>query len=457
MIRLRDLPSVERIIAHPRVKALSEGFSHQWVVSLARQRLEEARNSMRTGQQTPALIEIVESVVNQVESLDQTLAQPVINGTGVVLHTNMGRAPLSQEAVKAMVQISHSYSNLELDLDDGKRGSRQAYVQSLLCFLTNAETALVVNNNASAVLLGLASISRNREVIISRGEAVEIGGGFRIPGVMIQSGAILTEVGTTNRTYISDYEAAITENTAALIKVHASNFRISGFTHSPELVELVALGHRYKIPLIHDLGSGCLLNTEGFGLTHEPTPQESIKTGVDLAFFSGDKLLGGPQAGIVVGKKDLIGQLANNPMARALRIDKLNLAALSATLLHYVKDEALDKVPVWRMIALSERELKTVASRWKKVIGVKATVYPSLSTIGGGSLPGETLKTWVVGLKCSDLSRGAEFVARKLRHNRTPVMTRIEDDRVVIDPRTVLPGEEEELLKVVKQVLESEA
>ena len=454
MTQLRNLPSVERVLSHPQVKPLSERFSHQWVVSLVRQRLEEARSLARSGKGVPALEEIAASVAERAQSLGQAWPQPLINATGVIIHTNLGRAPLSPEAMDAMLQVARGYSNLELELAEGKRGSRQAHAQPLLCYLTGAEAALVVNNNASAVLLALTALAGGKEVIVSRGEAVEIGGGFRIPEVLIQSGAILREVGTTNRTYVSDYQAAITENTAALLKVHASNFRVTGFTHSPEIGELVELGKSHNIPVLHDLGSGCLLNTEELGLAHEPTPQESIRAGAGLAFFSGDKLLGGPQAGIVVGTGELVSRLEKHPLARALRIDKLSLAALTATLLHYVKQEALEKVPIWRMMALSESELESRAHRWQETIGDRATVYQSLSTIGGGSLPGETLRTWVVALRCDDLPGAAEGVAQRLRQQQPPVIARIEEGRVVLDPRTVLPEEDDALLKAVKRAVD---
>ncbi|MDP3062822.1 MAG: L-seryl-tRNA(Sec) selenium transferase, partial [Chloroflexota bacterium] len=308
---LRDLPSVERVLSHQQLADLASSYRRDWLTDLVRQRLEEARAAIRAGKQAPTLEEVAASVVQRVELLGQTWPQPVINATGVVLHTNLGRAPLSQDALEAVAQAARGYSNLEFDLESGERGSRQARVQPLLCHLTGAEAALAVNNNASAVLLGLAAFAHGKEVVVSRGEAVEIGGGFRIPDVLRQSGATLVEVGATNRTYIHDYEAAIGENTAALLKVHASNFRISGFTASASLEELVELGRRKGVPVLHDLGSGCLLNTEAYGLAHEPTPQESVSAGTDLVFFSGDKLLGGPQAGIVVGKAEAVRRLAS--------------------------------------------------------------------------------------------------------------------------------------------------
>ena len=369
----------------------------------------------------------------------------------MVLHTNLGRAPLSDDAVTAMESAARAYSELELDLDTGKRGSRQAYLGRLVCELTGAQAAFVVNNNASAVLLGLAAIASGREVIVSRGEAVEIGGGFRIPDVLRQSGADLVEVGTTNRTYVQDYERALSERTGAILSVHASNFKVSGFTHSSSLAELVKLGAEHSVPVLHDLGSGCLLDTTAFGLAHEPMPQESISEGASLAFFSGDKLLGAPQAGIVAGDKDLVGAVSRHPLARALRIDKVSMAGLAATLLHYIKEEALEKVPIWRMIAASRESLEEKVTAWSRTLGTRASVADGQSAIGGGSLPGETLPTALLALEPG--SDDAEALASRLRRSDPPVVGRIVDDRVLLDPRTVLSEQEEDLLKVVSDAL----
>jgi L-seryl-tRNA(Ser) seleniumtransferase len=310
----------------------------------------------------------------------------------------------------------------------------------------------VVNNNASAILLGLMALAQGKGVIVSRGEAVEIGGGFRVPDVLRQSGATLVEVGTTNRTYLSDYETAVGDETAALLKVHASNFRITGFTHSPTIEEMVDLGHRRGIYVLHDLGSGCLLESRDYGLAHESTPQESVDAGVDLVFFSGDKLLGGPQVGMVVGKSDTVARLARHPFARAVRPDKLVLAALKATLVHYLKKE-VDSIPIWHMISLPESELQERARRWQAQLGDRASVVSSFSTVGGGSLPGETLSTWVVSLRCDDLPGGVEGVAQQLRESVPAVLGRIEEDRLLLDPRTVFPEENSDLLNAVKRSL----
>ena len=450
----RRLPSVDRVLAQDRIQELLRTYSREPVVDLVRRQLDEVRLSIKAGGPAPSLEGIVEEVAGRARSLWRWWPRPVINATGVILHTNLGRAPLSLDAREAMLQTAKGYSNLELELSEGKRGSRQVHVEPLLQQLTGALAALVVNNNASAVLLGLAALATGREVIVSRGEAVEIGGGFRIPEVLRQSGATLVEVGTTNRTYVADYEDAITENTALLLKVHASNFRITGFTHTPALEELVGLGNRYNLPVLHDLGSGCLLDTVLFRLAHEPMPQESIAAGVGLAFFSGDKILGGPQAGIVVGRRELVDRLQRHPLARAMRIDKLSLAALTATLLHYMRGEATEQIPCWRMLSLSLGELEARAQEWKKQVGSRSQVVPGLSTVGGGSLPGETLHTWLLALRADDLPGGALGLAQRLRESDPPVIGRIEEDRVVLDPRTVMPDEETALLRALQEALQ---
>ncbi len=451
--RYRELPSVDLVLAQEPIKQLVQDYSHDAVVRLIRQQIAERRARLSKGDGAPTLDAVVEAVTYMAQRSWHAWPRPVINATGVVLHTNLGRAPLSADAVKAMTVAARGYTDLELELESGERGSRQAYVASLLCQLTGAEAALVVNNNASAIALGLAAIAQGKEVIVSRGEAVEIGGGFRIPDVLSQSGARLVEVGTTNRTYVSDYESAISEETGALLKGHASNFRVVGFTHTPAISDLVELGAKHGVPVLHDLGSGCLLETTEFGLAHEPTVQESVTSGCDLLFFSGDKLLGGPQAGIVVGKKELVGRLERHPLARAVRIDKLGLAALTATLLHYLKEEATVAIPIWRRIASSGDGLKRRAARWKRAIGSDASLVRGESAIGGGSLPGETLPTWLVALSAANAIGGADALAARLRRSDTPVVTRIQDDLVMLDPRHVLPAEERAPVRALKAAM----
>ena len=455
-MQLRDLPSVDSVMGTEQVAGMVDTFSREWMVDLVRQELDHARERVRDGAAAPSTQELAESVCHRAHSMARIEPRRVINATGVVIHTNLGRAPLSRAANDAMVQAAQGYTNLELDLASGRRGSRQSHLQSLLCQLTGAEASLAVNNNASALLLGLSALAAGREVIVSRGEAVEIGGGFRIPDVLRQSGGSLVDVGTTNRTYARDYESAITENTAALLKVHASNFRVEGFTSSVEVRELVELGQKQEIPVLHDVGSGCFLPTQQYGLAHEPMPQESISAGAGLVFFSGDKLLGGPQAGIVVGKKELVASMARHPLARAVRIDKLSLAALTATLLHYLRAEAEEEIPIWRMIGASAESIKERGEKWQAQLGGGAGVElrPSRSAVGGGSLPGETLPSWTLALTCNHVSGGPEEVMSRLRRADPPVVARIEEDMVMLDPRTVLPEEEETMLSALRTAME---
>jgi len=454
-MQFRDLPSVETVMAAAALEDLAQVYSRPWLVNLVRDQLQVARDAIGKGSGAPTVADVAEDVRRSVKNITRPSPRPVINATGVVIHTNLGRAPLSQEAIDAATQAALGYSDLELDLATGRRGSRQAHLQFLLRQLTGAEAALAVNNNASAVLLGLSALAAGKAVIVSRGEAVEIGGGFRIPDVLLQSGASLVDVGTTNRTYLRDYENAVTEETAAFLKAHASNFRVEGFTAAVEPAELVELGQRHQIPVLHDVGSGCLLNTEKYGMAHEPTPQESVKAGVGLTFFSGDKLLGGPQAGIVVGTRELVARLERHPLARAVRIDKLSLAGLTATLLHYLLNEAEGKIPIWRMISVGVEEIERRAQSWRSALETNApetnaTVIPARSAIGGGSLPGETLPSWVLAIPCQAIPGGPDAVLARLRQGETPVVARIGDGQVLLDPRTVLPEEEPDLIKCLQ-------
>jgi len=451
---LRLLPGVDRLLNEAKIKQLLEIFPHDMVVELIRENLECCRTLISQGKQTPILSEIVENIYRRGQSLARPGLRPLINATGVVLHTNLGRAPLSEAAVAAMNTISHGYNNLEFDLETGERGSRHTHTEALLCRLTGAEAALVVNNNASAVLLALSAFAKRKEVIVSRGQAVEIGGGFRIPEVMRQSSAKLIEVGTTNCTYIRDYEQAITPQTAALLHVHSSNFRVVGFTRMVTIQEMAALAKRRNLMVFDDLGSGCLLDTAQFGLSPEPTVQESIAAGINLAFFSGDKLLGGPQAGIIVGKKVYIDKLKKHPLVRALRVDKTRIAGLAATLVHYVKDEALTKVPVWRMISMPLTELDRRAKNWALSIDNFARVIDGESLIGGGSLPGATLPTHLVAIGDNKKPDLARKIALSLRLQDTPVIGRISDGVLLLDPRTVSPEEDETLISGLRKAVE---
>ncbi len=447
--KLRHLPSVDRLLSEKSIQALEEVFPRDLIANLIRETLSVCRAELIKGQNLPAVSDIVADIVKRAEALSQPGLRPLINATGVILHTNLGRSPLSEDAITAMHMASSGYNNLEFDLVSGGRGSRHTHIEPLLCRLSGAEAGLVVNNNAAAVMLGLAALVRRKEVIVSRGQAVEIGGGFRIPEVMRQSGARLVEVGTTNCTYIQDYEAAVTARTGALLRVHPSNFRVVGFTHTVSLEEIAALGKTRAIPVFDDLGSGCPLDTAQFGLAAEPTIQESISKGVDLAFFSGDKLLGGPQAGIIVGKKVYIDKLKKHPLVRALRIDKTRLAGLSATLIHYLKGEALTKVPVWQMISMPLGQIDRRANLWAQA--VSGRVADGESLIGGGSLPGAALPTRLLCLGDVKIPALAQKLAAHLRQQYPAVVGRLYEGLLVLDPRTVRPDQDELVIKALKQ------
>jgi L-seryl-tRNA(Ser) seleniumtransferase len=361
----------------------------------------------------------------------------------------LGRAPLSKSALESIQKSALNYNSLEYQLEKGRRGSRSVHAESYLKQLTGAEGVLVVNNNASAVLLILSALARRRKVLIARSQLVEIGGGFRIPDVMVQSGAKLFEIGTTNRVHLHDYESALEEESIKLVmRAHRSNFQILGFTSEPTLAEIVDVSHHAGIPVVDDLGSGSLLETSNFGLGHEPMVQESLSAGVDLVCFSGDKLLGGPQAGIILGKSGLINKLKKHPLARAIRPDKLCLAALSATLLHYLRSEAETEIPIWQMISEPLDKIKSRASLWIETIGQGELIEGS-STVGGGSLPGETLPTWLVAI---NLRHPDKFLSL-LRRSQPPIIARLEDDQVVLDPRTVLPDQEDQLLSDLHNIV----
>ena len=445
----RHLPSVDRLISEERIRRLEELYPRASLVELIRQCLEHARLAIAAGNPCPSVDEIVESICAQVYTLENPSLRPIINASGVILHTNLGRAPLSKEAIFAMNAVANGYCNLEFDLDSGTRGSRYVHIEPILCQLTGAEAALVVNNNASAVLLALTTLAKKREVIVSRGQAVEIGGGFRIPDVMRQSGAKLVEVGTTNCTYVTDYAQAISPRTAALMRVHSSNFRLMGFTHLVTLDELVTLGRQYDLPVFDDLGSGCFLDTTEFGLDAEPMVQQSIATGAGLVFFSGDKLMGGPQAGIIVGKKQFIDKLKKHPLTRAVRIDKIRLAGLVVTLIHYLKGEAISKIPVWRMISAPLAEIDQRARRWAQPLQGLAHVVEGETMIGGGSLPGGTLPTRLVAIG-GEVKGMDQALSERLRCQKMPVVGRISGNVLLLDPRSVLPEEDEEMLQALQ-------
>ncbi len=452
---LRRLPGVDKVLADERIKSLGAVYPHDLVVNVIRQQLERERRAIAAGSPCPSIEAIVESVLAGISDMESRL-RPVVNATGVLLHTNLGRAPLSPESIAAMESVARSYSNLEYDLESGTRGSRHVHIESILCQLTGAEAALVVNNNAAAVLLGLTALAKRKEVIVPRGQAVEIGGGFRIPDVMRQSGAKLVEVGTTNCTYAADYEEAISPQTAALMRVHSSNFKVMGFTHEVTIEEVAAIGRRHDVPLFDDLGSGCFLDTTAFGLDPEPMVPQSVAAGSALVFFSGDKLVGGPQAGIIVGQKALIDKLKRHPLARAMRLDKVRLAALLATLTHYLRGEALAKVPIWRMISTPVEEIERRARPWARVLGSRAQVVDGETMVGGGSLPGGTLPTRLVAIGVPGEKRKgpnlAQMLSRRLRQQDIPVIGRISGDILLLDPRSVLPEEDKIVLNALKNL-----
>jgi L-seryl-tRNA(Ser) seleniumtransferase len=450
----RKLPSVDQLLSHTLINQLSASYPDVFITNLIRRQLEETRQAIARGSRCPPVDEIAEAVVRRAHNFTTTSLRPVINATGVILHTNLGRAPLSQAAIDAMRGISTGFNNLEFDITSGGRGSRQTHVEYLLCEVTGAEAGFVVNNNAAAVLLGLSAHAKRKEIIVSRGQAVEIGDSFRIPDVMRQSGAKLVEVGTTNCTYAIDYEQAITPSTAALLRVHSSNFKVIGFTNEVTIEELVTTAIKHDLPVFDDLGSGCFLDTTTFGLAAEPMVQKSIAAGVALAFFSGDKLVGGPQAGIIVGKKQYVDKLRRHPLARAVRIDKIRLAGLIATLIHYVRGEATEKIPVWRMISMSVSEIESRARIWVQSTNGMGIIMDGESMVGGGSLPGGTLPTKLVvigqgGKKASSL---VLRLSQTLREWQVPIISRIQDNYLLLDPRSVLPEEDKIICEALKEL-----
>jgi L-seryl-tRNA(Ser) seleniumtransferase len=447
---LRDLPSVDRLLAQS--DELVRAYGRPLTTQAYRELLEIARARLRSqtnGDAAPTAADLQTLAGQRLARLTAPRLRPVINATGVIIHTNLGRAPLSTAALAAVADAARSYSNLEYDLADGERGSRSALVEDLLTQLTGAEAALVVNNNAAGLLLMLAALAAGQGVVIARSQLVEIGGGFRVPDVMAQSGARLVEVGATNRVHLQDYRQALAANGEAALVLHAhrSNFKMIGFVSEPSLAELAGLGH----PLLDDLGSGTLLDTAAFGLAHEPTVSEALAAGAALVAFSGDKLLGGPQAGIVAGQRALVDRLKRHPLARAVRADKLCLAALGATLQHYLRDEATREIPVWRMIAATLAALDARARQWAAQLGPAASVVDGESTVGGGSLPGETLPTRLLAL---DATAGPpNALAARLRAQTPPIVARVSDERVLFDPRTVMVEEETDLIRGIGDAL----
>lgn len=459
---LRVLPSVDRILQQDRVKDLLEEYPRWLVVKTAQLVVEEERRGILSSdlnslsEDRLSLECFSKKVSERISIVGQLSLRRVINATGVIVHTNLGRSLLNPEVLQNLVTVASNFSNLEYNLKEGRRGSRYSHVEDILCELTGAEAALVVNNNAGAVLLALGTIADGRGVIVSRGQLVEIGGSFRIPDVMRNSGARLVEVGTTNKTHLEDYKRAITDDTALFLKVHTSNFQIVGFTSEVKLEELVKLGREHSLPVMEDLGSGCLIDLGKFGLSREPTVQEAIRTGVDLVTFSGDKLLGGPQAGIILGRKEVVGQIRENPLNRALRIDKLTLAVLESTLRIYMEGEgAVENIPTLRMLTLPfkeiERKAKRLYRKLKKEISsdFHIEIRDDNSRVGGGAFPLQDLPTKVISIKPGHLS--VDSLEEMLRKYTPPIITRIDDDRLLIDVRTLQKGES----KIVEEAIRS--
>jgi L-seryl-tRNA(Ser) seleniumtransferase len=450
---LRKIPSVDEILSRPEIINLLKTHPRNVVVEAIRKGLGRLREEILHKEELSQLGDALLSFEHlyplfqkEINLQIQPRLRPVINATGVVIHTNLGRAPLHSSAIKHLIEVSKTYSNLEYDLDRGERGSRYTHIEEILCRLSGAESALVVNNNAGAVLLVLNTLAEGKEVIVSRGELVEIGGAFRIPDVMKRSGTLLREVGTTNRTHLSDYQKAIGPQTALLLKVHTSNFRVMGFASEVSLQELVQLGREHQLSVVDDLGSGCLIDLTEYGLEKEPTVQEAIKTGVDAVTFSGDKLLGGPQAGIILGKKKFLDLFKINPLTRALRIDKLTLAALESTLLLYLDEKkAMEEIPTLRMLSLDTRRLKRRGRRLLKRLSgmtnkkMTFTLKEDVSQVGGGALPLQELPTVVVAIKPLDFS--VNSLEENLRKGDPPIISRISKEELILDMRTVFDEE----------------
>lgn len=449
MNSLRDLPSIEQLLQN--ATHLLEAFGRPLTIDALRETLDDARARFKLDTETalPSTDLILAQAESRLAAWTEPTLRPLINATGVILHTNLGRAPLSSATIQAMSDAAANYSNLEYDLLKGKRGSRLIHSESVLQKLLGVESALVVNNCASAVLLTLSALANRKRVVIARSQLVEIGGGFRVPDVMKQSGAKLVEVGTTNKVKLSDYENELAE-AALVMRAHRSNFKIVGFAEEPDLKSVVDVAHEAGVPVVDDLGSGALIDTAQYGLAHEPTVQESLAAGVDIVCFSGDKLLGGPQAGLIVGKKDLLDKVKKHPLARAVRADKTSLAGVTATLTHYLKDEAEREIPIVRIMSLTPEQVKVRAEAWREALG-EGEVVKSESTVGGGSLPEESLPTFVLALSV----KSPDKFLKKLREANPPVIARTENDKILLDPRTVLPGQEEALLAVLRKTIQT--
>jgi len=451
---LREIPAVNEVLNRAALKELEARMGRHLMVECTRRVLQRLRDRIVAGSVSSfSLAALEQEIISEAETAAQFSLRPVINASGVLLHTNLGRAPLAREAVEHLAEVSIRYSNLEYDLEAGERGKRDVHTERLFCQLLGAEKTLVVNNNAAAVLLALNTLAEGMEVVVSRGELIEIGGSFRIPEVCAKSGAILREVGTTNRTRIEDYAAAVNERTRLLLRVHPSNFRIVGFTARPSLAEFVELGRRHNLTSMEDLGSGCLIDLSAIGIRDEPTARASLKAGVDVVTFSGDKLLGGPQAGILAGKRDLLDRIRRNPLFRALRVDKLAIAALEGTISLYLRGKTAD-IPALCMIQLSVQAIRLRATRLAEKISAhlqfSVRVQDGESVIGGGSTPAQSLPTVLLAVTHSIYS--AQELERLLRRHSPPVIARVEEDALLLDLRTVFEDQDEELFEALEAI-----
>jgi len=455
---LRNIPSVSELLDSPPLKALVDRINRNAVVSAVRKVLDEMRTEVQTAaaeMTLPNVPDLAERIARRIMESETPLLRPVINATGILLHTGLGRSPLADKAIAEMTAVARDYASVEIDLPTGRRSRRSLAVENLLTELTGAEAAIAVNNNAGATMLTLAALAASREVIVSRGQLIEIGGSFRLPEVMAASGAVLREVGSTNKTHLSDYVGAIGEQTAALLLVHPSNFVVVGFAESVELPELVELGRKHKLPVIHDIGSGALVDFSRFGFRGEPVARESIRAGADVVLFSGDKLLGGPQCGIIAGRKSLVEKIERHPLARALRVDKITLAALAATLrLYRDPEKARLTVPLLRLLTTSAENLKNRAERLAPQMAALKTLVGSAEAIsdvtylGGGSIPTQQLPTWCVALRPA--SWPVDRLAAALRTGAPAVVGRVREDRLLLDLRSVFPRQDTEMLSALE-------
>lgn len=457
---LASLPSVDEILKSEKGLDWLEAYPRRYVLRAIREVIKRKRQAILMDELKEISMEsLLPDIQNMIERLSSFSLKPVINATGIVIHTNLGRSVLSEEVLENVKRVACGYSNLEYDLEKGERGKRYSHIQRLLNEITGAENSLIVNNNAAAVFICLTAIAKGKEVIVSRGELVEIGGSFRVPDVMSNSGAILREVGTTNKTHLQDYERAINENTALLLKVHQSNFRTIGFTKLVEIEELVSLGRKYNIPVMFDLGSGCLIDLKPYGIHTEPTVQDIVKSGCDIVTFSGDKLLGGPQGGVIAGKSELIEKIAKNPLMRAVRIDKLTLSAFEAVLMNYLDEgKAKKEIPTLRMLLQDVNEIKARAKKIAAKLHRKINediadidVMPDSSQSGGGALPEIEFKTCVIAIRPKKLS--VNKLEERIRYGNPPIIARIKEDALIVDARTVMDREIEALVKGIEGAL----